>query len=303
VGGFGSLVASLRWSWFTRLLRFGSILHLSTACGIVNRQFDKFLLSAWAGLPTVTSYEVAARMVTNAGSFQPFLAAALLPAASHLEALGQRRELVALYLRASRYLFLLGIPPFVFLAVNSNAIMMAWLGRPEPLAAAVLLLLSGGYLVNSLSNAMAFVCQGIGRPGLQARQSAIQLAANVAGSLILLAVIGPLGAPLGTSLALVLGAAVFARQFHALLELSPTELLRQAAWIPAIAALAGALGGYLAGGWIGADDRVSALLSLGTNGVAFTAIYLAVCRWTSFLGGGDLKKLVRALSLRAEGQP
>ena len=303
VGELGVSFGAMRWSWFTRLLRFGSILHLSTACGIVNRQFDKLLLSSWSGLATVTSYEVAARLVTNAGSFQPFLAASLLPAASHLHSLGQRRQLTDLYLRASRYLFLVGVPPLLFLAANSESIMMAWLGHPEPLAAAMLLVLAGGFLVNSLSNAMAFVCQGIGRPDLQARQSALQLVVNVGASLVLFAAIGPLGAPLGTSLALVIGAVVFARQFHKLLDLSTLALLREAALIPVLAALAGTLVGHLSGSWISADDRLGALSSLALNGAVFTLVYFAVCFRASFLGRADLRWLRRALELRSEGRP
>ena len=295
LGAFGLGVGGLRWSWFKRLVHYGSLLHLSTACGIVNRQFDKLVLSSWAGLPTVTSYEVAARLATNAGSFQPFLASSLLPAASHLHSLGHRRELIDLYVRASRYLFMLGIPPFVFLGVNSSVIMMAWLGRAEPLAATVLVVLSGGYMVNSISNAMAFVCQGIGRPDVQARQSAIQLAVNVASSLTLLVLIGPLGAPLGTSLALVVGAAVFAYSFHSLLDLSSLDLFREAAGIPLVASLTAGASGYLVASGITADDRLGALWSLTVNGLVFGIVYLAVCLRTALLSRADLRRLLGAL--------
>jgi O-antigen/teichoic acid export membrane protein len=288
-------------SWLRRLVHFGGILHISTICGTVNRQLDKVLLTNWVGLPAVTSYEIAARLVANTGSFQPYLAAALLPAASHLESVGRRRELVELYRRGSRYLFLLGVPPFIFLAANARTVMIAWLGRPEPLAAAVLLVLAGGYLVNSASNGMAFVCQGIGRPGLQARQSAIQLVANVVGSVVLLEIVGPLGAPLGTSLALILGAAVFARSVHRVLDLSTMALLREAALVPLIASLSAAAAGSLAASWIETGTRTGALLALAVHGLVFTLVYLAVCRATGFLRMGEVGKLLR--TLRSSGTP
>ena len=69
-------------AWLSRMLPFGIKLHISSTCGIVNRQLDKFLLSRWAGLGFVTSYEIALRVAGNAGTFQPFLAAALLPPAA-----------------------------------------------------------------------------------------------------------------------------------------------------------------------------------------------------------------------------
>ena len=148
------------------------------------------------------------------GSLQPFLTSALLPAASHLQATGDITRLRELYLRSSRYLFTVGLPPFVLASVFAGDVITAWIGRPDPFAAAVLMLLAGGYLVNSSSNAMAFVCQGIGRPDIQARQSALQLVANILLSVVLLWWIGPLGAPLGTSLALLIGAVFFAVRFH-----------------------------------------------------------------------------------------
>jgi len=289
-------VRSPSWSWFRRMFSFGLKLHISSTCAIVNRQLDKLLLGRWAGLPTVTSYEIGLRVAANAGSFQPFLAAALLPAASHLHAVGDNARLVGLYERASRYLFLVGVPLFVFITVNSPDLVTAWLGRPDPMASAVLRLLAAGYMVNSLSNAMACVCQGIGRPDIQAWQSALQLVANLVLSVLLYRLIGPLGPPLGTSLALILGAWLFAVRFHPVLGTSTLHVLRHAAAAPIIIAVVAVIAGWVATAWLGAAGRPEAALKLLLAGGVFAVVYLGGCWIIGVLGREELDVLRSVIS-------
>jgi O-antigen/teichoic acid export membrane protein len=281
--------------WYRRIFRFGLTLHVSSACAVVNRQLDKLLLSRFAGLPTVASYEIGLRVVANAGSFQPFLTSALLPAASHLQATGDITRLRELYLRSSRYLFTVGLPPFVLASVFAGDVITAWIGRPDPFAAAVLMLLTGGYLVNSSSNAMAFVCQGIGRPDIQARQSALQLVANILLSVVLLWWIGPLGAPLGTSLALLIGAVFFAVRFHPVIGTTTTALLRRAALAPAVAAGVAAGAAWIASSGMAAGGRAEALFKLLVGSAAFSAVYLGLCLAAGVVDRQDLRSLASAI--------
>jgi O-antigen/teichoic acid export membrane protein len=296
VGPIRPSLSGASWAAFRRQFAFGLKLHVSSMCSVVNRQLDKLLLSRWAGLGSVASYEVGLRIAANAGSFQPYLAATLLPAASQLDATGDRDRLISLYHRASRYLFLVGVPGFVFLAVHAQTVITAWLGAPEPMAARVLQLLAAGYMMNSLSNAMAFVCQGIGRPDIQAWQSALQLVANIVLSALLLWLIGPLGAPAGTSLALIFGAAVFAARFHPVLGTSTAELLRSAALTPLALSAAAALGSWAVAARLEAVGRADAVFELILAGVVFMAVYLAGCWRSRSVGREELAVLRSALA-------
>lgn len=264
-------------SWFRRMFFFGLKLHISSTCAIVNRQLDKFLLGRWVGLSWVASYEIGYRVASNAGSFQPFLAAALLPAASGLEAAGQRDRLVTMYERASRTLFLVGIPPFALIFATAPALVTTWLGHPDPLAAGVLRLLSAGVLVNSSSTAMANVCQGIGRPDIQAWQSALQLLTNIVASVALFRLIGPMGPPLGTSLALIVGAAIFAVSFHPVLGTTTARVLSTAAK-PAAVSAAAAASGWCATLSLVAHNRTEGALNLVAAGAVFSAVLVVGCR-------------------------
>jgi peptidoglycan biosynthesis protein MviN/MurJ (putative lipid II flippase) len=155
----------------------------------------------------------------------------------------------------------------------------------------VLLILAGGYMVSSLSNAMAYVCQGVGHPGIQSRQSLLQLLANIVLSLTLLLFLGPLGAPLGTTLAFFLGASYLARRFHQRLGLSSLELFQEVGTIPIVASVLAALPTWFVGRWLPAATRGDAILNLGVTGLMFVTIYISVCMASGFVGRSELVRL------------
>jgi len=160
----------------------------------------------------------------------------------------------------------------------------------------VLRLLAAGYMVNSLSNAMACVCQGIGRPDIQAWQSALQLVANLVLSVLLYRLIGPLGPPLGTSLALILGAWLFAVRFHPVLGTSTLHVLRHAAAAPIIIAVVAVIAGWVATAWLGAAGRPEAALKLLLAGGVFAVVYLGGCWIIGVLGREELDVLRSVIS-------
>jgi O-antigen/teichoic acid export membrane protein len=288
--------------WFRRLFGFGARLQISTLCGVANRQFDKLLLSRWAGLTLVGSYEIAARVVANLGSTQTLLTAVLLPASSHLLATGDRDRLVRLYRRAQRYCALLAIPPFLFVVSYAPVAMVAWIGRPEPQAVVFTQLLATGYLMNSSTNAVAFVCQGIGRADLQAQQSFVQLVVNVVLSVVLFSWLGPYGAALGTSIALIVGALLFVRWFHPVLGISTVEVVREAAGGPLVASAMGVLAAWLVvGSGAEALTRYEALQVLVAASAIFSSVYLLACWWGRVVEVEDVQQLWRLLRGRPSG--
>lgn len=266
-----------------RLLGYSAHLHVSSVCGLINTHLDKFLLSRWAGLTVVGSYELSLRIIANLGTIQPYIARGLLPASSHLSAEGDWDRLRRVYHRASALFFAGGIAPFVFVAATSPDLITLWIGRPDILAGRFMVILSAGYLVNSLSHTMAFMCQGAGRPDIQMRQSAVQLLANLVLSVLLLIGIGPLGAPLGTSLSMILGAGLFARDFHAHLGISTPAFLRETALRPFGAAMLALLPV-----WVmltvmpSAADRGSAAGRIAAAGALYAAVWLPFAfRWNA----------------------
>jgi len=291
-GSFGISYRLISIKNLRTLLSFGLTLHLSTICGIINRQFDKFLLSRWAGLGWVASYELALKWVGSAGSLQPYVAATMLPAGSQLSAIGDLQQLRSLYFAAYRYLFLIGLPPFFFLFAHADSIITVWIGQSNPAAASMIIILSIGYLANSLSNGMAYVCQGIGRPDIQATQSVIQLLINIGLSISLYLLIGPLGAAIGTSLALLIGTWIYAALFHRYFKISTVLLLKRTALIPSLAALAAAFVSYFLTTGNGAINRIDLFLQLLVAGCVFLLVFLLICFASNHITFKDFSKLL-----------
>jgi O-antigen/teichoic acid export membrane protein len=291
IGPFGLSPWRVSPAWLRRLFPFGLKLYVSSICDTVNRQLDKLLFSRWLGLSFVSSYELALRLVSNAGSPQQFLAAALLPATSYLRATGEEERLLRMYREGTRWLALVGVPPFAFVALNGSAIMRAWIGRIDTMAVAVVLALTAGYLINTLTNAAAFICQGIGRPEIQAAQSALQLVLNVVLSITLFWTIGPLGAPLGTTLALMVGAAYFARRLHAMLGLSTRAIVSEALLGPLAAAAVASAAAAAATARMSAETRGEAIVEILASGFVLTVVYGVACWWTGLVGARDLARL------------
>jgi len=263
-GPFRISIRHLTRRTFKRLFGFSMRLHISSLCGTINTQLDKILLARWTTLAFVGSYELGARLAANAGSLHPYLAGGLLPASSHLSAAGDLAKLRRVYRTASVYLFLIGIPLFAFLAAYAPDLMTAWLGRPHPEAARILLILSAGFMVNTLSNGMAFICQGIGEPGIQMRQSFLQMTVNLVLSILLLVTIGPYGAPLGTSIALMVGATYFIVIFHRRIGVRTADYLKATVGIPSLVSLAAAPG--IAFSFLPAATRSAALIRIAGGG-------------------------------------
>lgn len=299
-GPFGFSIRCIHMKILRTLLEFGLTLHLSTVCGIINRQFDKLLLSRWAGLGWVSSYELAMKWVGSAGSLQPNIAATLLPAGSQFSATGELEKLRSLYFQAYRYLFLLGIPPFFFLAFHASSIMKVWIGTPHPHAATLIVLLSFGYGVNSLSNGMAYICQGVGRPDIQAVQSVIQLLSNIGLSVVLFVFIGPMGAAAGTSLAMFAGASVYVVYFHSYLGICTRSFLRKTAMVPFFASCVAALISRLFLLQSESFDRWILLGRLLVSGTVFSLVFLGICIVCRYLVYEDFTRLRDALLQRKE---
>jgi O-antigen/teichoic acid export membrane protein len=290
-GPLGLSLSKVKGSWLKRLFSYSLKLHISAICDIVNRQLDKLLISRWTELSFVTSYELGLRIAANAGVLQPSLAVGLLPASSHLRALGQESQLASLYAESARYLFLVGFPLYLFMGIHAHTLMLAWLGHPDPKGAVFLILLTAGYMVNSLSNGMAFVCQGMGRPDIQMKQSAVQLILNVLLSVSLIISCGPFGAPAGTSLALVIGAFYFALNFHRALNLPLWFFIRKTAGPPFLASLLAACCSWFAIVGLSGSSRAEALAKLFWGFLVFLPVYLILCWCFGFIRTEDLMRL------------
>jgi O-antigen/teichoic acid export membrane protein len=275
------------------LLSFGSRLQVGHVTHLIALHFDKLILSALLGLQAVAFYDLGAKIVGIARTLPPLLVSATMPVASALHAAGKKQELWTFFREGTQGLAWLGLPLFLWVSISAESLLISWAGVATMESQSTLWLLSVGFFVKAYSEMGYLVIVGIGRPDVEMKRSLIAAAVNVVLSTGLIKLMGFAGAPLGTSLALCVGAGVlfvalvrhFGRSFgevisplflplltgipagaaaYAIMQLAPAS--RYGA-IPYLAGAAVAIGLiYLASGWATGVFRGNSFLDLRRRG-------------------------------------
>lgn len=275
---------------FKELGAFGLKLQVAHLAFLANFHGDKLLLSFFLGLPAVAFYDLGSKVAYLMRGFPLLLVSAVGPAASALDAAGNRAGLWALYLRGTAYLVAAGTPLLVFTVVGAGPILRVWLGTELPEARQAIQILAVGYYANLVSGMAYTVAVGIGKPELEMRRSLLVTVLNLLLSASLIPLVGFAGAPLGTTVALIAGTLYLAGRFHAefgqpLAALVP--LLRG----PALLALPTAGAAWLLV-WSGhrlGEGFWPAALTLALAGLLIGAAYLALAVRQGVVAPEDLQ--------------
>ncbi|MBI4371350.1 MAG: oligosaccharide flippase family protein, partial [Elusimicrobia bacterium] len=115
-------------SVFKELGAFGLKLQVAHLAFLVSFHGDKLLLSFFLGLPAVAFYDLGSKVAYLMRGLPLLLVSAVGPAASALEAGGNRGRLWGLYLQGTAYLVAAGTPLLVFTVVGAGPILRVWLG-------------------------------------------------------------------------------------------------------------------------------------------------------------------------------
>ena len=269
---------------------FGLKLQVAHLAHLVSFHGDKLLLSYFLGLPAVAFYELGSRIAYLMRGLPLLLVSAAGPTASTLEAGGDHARLWHLYLKGTAYLIVTGTPLLVFTAVGAGPILKVWLGADLPEARLAAQVLAVGYYANLLSGMAYTVAVGIGRPELEMRRSLFVAVLNLALSASLIPLLGFAGAPLGTTLALIVGSLYLMGRFHAVFG-QPLSALALRLRGPVLLALPIAGAGWLvlqAGGRLGGGSWVTALTLL-VHGTLVAAAYATLAVRQGIVAGEDLR--------------
>jgi O-antigen/teichoic acid export membrane protein/glycosyltransferase involved in cell wall biosynthesis len=273
---------ALRSGELKSLIRYGGAVQASQAGGALNAESDRLVISGVAGVASAGALDVGLRLVNLIGLVPFCLLYSLFPAFARLAAQGDRRGLDAIYVRASRRVATASLVPTALLAACAPSVIVLWLGRPVPFAAACLLALCPAVGIGSLTGVASAICRAEGAPGRETRFVMTTAALNVVLTLALAVAVGPIGVAVATSLATVLGAVGFLASFHRATG-RPGRLLREALGAPVAAGFA-AVGGAFAAGLlvpVGAD-RQHAALAVAVRGLAGLAAAAAALWARSF---------------------
>ncbi|WP_367026703.1 MFS transporter [Methylococcus sp. ANG] len=221
----------------------------------------------------------------------------LLSAITHLHTLGEREELVRLYLRSSRYLNALNGLALGFMAPFSAVLITAWMGHSVPIADAGTLLLYAavGFHVHALTAPVTSYFQAVNSP-------ARTFWAFIVPQIVLLAIglawvmwrgqtglLSLAGMIMLTRIGSSLGVIVYA---NAQLGIGQFRFFREVAPIGALPYLVGYMAYQAVSGWAGLAEltRWEALGVLALFGVVYAAVTLGLV--FAFLSRPDERQVV-----------
>lgn len=256
-------------------------------------QSPKLFFTHYLSLGAVGDFELGWRVAFSAWSLPSMLLPPLLPAAAHLDAIGDRPRLLELYRRASRYLFAVAFPLSAGMVSLSGPLFTAWLGpghAPIAQANSAIMALLG---INVLTSAGCLVARGLGRPWWEASYLTIACVLQLILGVWLVPWFGFQGGLIAMFVAGSLGTIWFMVLFHRrFAEPLGVFLLRHAMW-PAIAALLGGLSGWAASGAMESDPagwtRAHALSALFVGGLVHAGVVTTVLFLTRFVTITELR--------------
>jgi len=261
-------LSELRRSDLRPLIGYGGAVQLSQAGAAVNSESDRLVIAGVAGAAAAGALELGLRLA-NLLALLPFcLLYALFPVLARLAGDGDRSALDAAYQRVSRHVAAVSLVPGAVLIACAPSVVVLWLGRPVPFAAAALAALVPAVAVRSLTGVASAMCRAEGIPGRETRFSVSTAVLNVALTVILALAIGPIGVPIATSAATVVGATIFLVGFHRATG-RPLSMLRDALGASTAAALAAGSAAVATGGLLSdGGGRARAAIEVGAQGSA-----------------------------------
>ena len=210
-----------------KMFGFSLRLYVTQAAVAVHNQVEKVFLAILIGVGPVGWYDIASDVALKVRGAIGLILSPVMPAASELNALGDKTRMKELYYRTHKYLALFGVPVVCYAAAVSNRFVELWLGTNLKMIAlplSILLIVNFFNLVTG-PGFLIFAGSGYMKPGVQSAVLGIVL--NVILSLGLIYEFGFAGAVLGTSLSLILASGYFMAMFHRRTRYSVSRVLQE----------------------------------------------------------------------------
>ncbi len=203
-----------------RAAALGRPLQVVRIADVVVFQVDQILVSRFLGLGVGGVYRLANELVVKLRDVPLLLTGGVIPAATEVRDADGGQALRNLYLRGTKYVVAAAALGVAFLVGAAPQVAFVAGGAEAAAAAPVLAVLALGYLANVSVGVGCQVGLVLGHARLQAWSAVLSMAASL--TLVpaaLLLGLGPVGAALGTTIALVAGPAWYAVRLHAALAL------------------------------------------------------------------------------------
>ncbi len=224
------------------LAHFSAYSWLSRTASMLHQYADKLIVGALAGPVALALYTVPSQLATRILGLTYRLSAVIYPRVSALAATGEQQQLRSLYLDATRILTFLNCAVLGMIAITGEHFLAEWVGMEfVTLGYPVLLLITAGLLMDSLTTLPSLVNDGLGHPKISGRFAIARGLLGVGMVWLGTSSFGIMGAASAHLLCSFVMTCLFLAYVHGrTVPSSLQETLRQC-WVPAITVCAGAL--------------------------------------------------------------
>ena len=258
------------------LAQFSGHSWLSRMASMLHQHADKLIIGSLAGPVALALYTVPSQLASRILGLTYRLSSVIYPRVSALAATGEQRQLQALYLDATRILTYLNFAVLGMIAITGELFLAKWVG-PEFVADGypVLLLVTTGLLVDSLTIIPSLVNDGLGHPKITGRFALVRGLLGVAMVWAGTLHGGIIGAAAAHLLSSLLMTTLFLFYVHGrTIPSSLSETLR-ACWAPSFATGSAVLLLMLPLKWALPTTLAGLLLLAATSGLALLAAGLS----------------------------
>jgi len=192
-----------------KIFSFSWKVQVSNLTQLMVYQLDRVLLSHYVGLESVSYYEVANRIATQARGFITSIFSPMTPAASALQANEHTDKIAGLYRRSFKYMTIAAVPFMTLLIALAHPFMRTWLGPGYDTSALTLQLLLAAYLLVLFTAPGSYILNGINKPQIGMQSSLLAGLSNVILCLSLVQLLGYYGIVIGIFTSIVVSAGYF----------------------------------------------------------------------------------------------
>jgi O-antigen/teichoic acid export membrane protein len=199
---------------FYTILRFSLTVQVARISGVVAVYADRVLIAHFLDLITLAKYQLGYTIIVAMRGITLLIASAVVPATSELCAREDGPGLRKLYVRGNKYSLIVGLFLSGLIITLAPEIIYAWLGYKDQLVVLVIRLLGVGHLFHVMTGMGTAMCEGLGKPGLEAKFGIWLTVMQIGFGVISVQVFGLLGILVSTAAVMATTSIVFLYQFN-----------------------------------------------------------------------------------------
>jgi O-antigen/teichoic acid export membrane protein len=253
------------------LLRFALPIAGMTFTGTALLWVDTLLLGAFRPAADVATYGIIVRLMAIGSVVLLTVIQIFGPFVTQLVARGDAARLQETLRTATRWVALVAAPPLVLLAISGESVLRIF-RQPTGAGHVAMLVLAAAFLVDAFTGPVGHVLTMSGRSWLNLADNVAALVCNVVLNVLLIPVLGLVGAAVSWAVVIVGVNVVRVLQVRSIFGVTPFE---RSLAKPALALVAAGIGAAWVGHLLGPGTDSMPLVRLVVEGGVFVSVYAA----------------------------